>query len=523
MSSYSRWDIRLRKLESRLNVEKKINIEFVNDYSFIVNGDRRERFYRPSPTAWLFHQAHETRREIMGPFASGKTTACMADIIINASKMPRWSDGVRRSKWAIIRNTASQLETTTLATWLSWYRDLDINTPYRKTKPVLRYVHRYSDNKDDSLVELEILFLPLARIEDLEKIKSLDLTGAYINESSTLPHEVFEVVHGRTGRYPPQNMNTYYWNGVNADTNPPKRGHWIYENFFKNPLPDHAFFKQPPALLPNPDTTGHKWITNPNAENLERMGDYWLNKSIGATDEYVNVFCLGEFGTIAAGKLVFPEYNDDLHSRPTLEANPGLPLILSFDFGLTPACLIVQQSITGKIYGLRECFVKGAIMGLTQFIETIVVPTLNKYFPDFDVEWVTGDPAGTKRMDTDENDCFNILRKYWPGRCEPSVTNKISSRLESVRRLFSQLIDGEPRFVFSREGCPVFREGMLGNYIFKEVTGIGEKAYHDEPLKNEYSHIQDAFQYIAIYITNLMGESKSSVDVSKFITRGLRF
>ncbi len=36
-------------------------------------------------------------------------------------------------------------------------------------------------------------------------------------------------------------------------------------------------------------------------------------------EQFVNVFCLGKYGLVSTGKLVYPEYNDDIHSAEHLD------------------------------------------------------------------------------------------------------------------------------------------------------------------------------------------------------------
>jgi hypothetical protein len=60
-------------------------------------------------------------------------------------------------------------------------------------------------------------------------------------------------------------------------------------------------FKQPSGL-------------SPHAENKSNQSPgYWQRLSIGKTDEWVRVYCKGEYGFVTEGKPVFPEYHDNVH------------------------------------------------------------------------------------------------------------------------------------------------------------------------------------------------------------------
>ena len=60
-------------------------------------------------------------RGIMGPIGSGKSVACCAEIMMRSCEQAPGRDGVRRTRWAIIRNTYPELKSTTIKTWLDWF------------------------------------------------------------------------------------------------------------------------------------------------------------------------------------------------------------------------------------------------------------------------------------------------------------------------------------------------------------------------------------------------------------------
>jgi hypothetical protein len=59
-------------------------------------------------------------RGIMGPFGSGKSTVCIMDILRRASLQKPGKDKIRRSRWAVIRNTYPESRTTTIKSWHQW-------------------------------------------------------------------------------------------------------------------------------------------------------------------------------------------------------------------------------------------------------------------------------------------------------------------------------------------------------------------------------------------------------------------
>lgn len=68
-------------------------------------------------------ESNARRRVILGPFGSGKSVACCAEIFRRAREQAPSHDGVRRTRWAIVRNTYPDLKNTTVKTWRDWWGD----------------------------------------------------------------------------------------------------------------------------------------------------------------------------------------------------------------------------------------------------------------------------------------------------------------------------------------------------------------------------------------------------------------
>ena len=63
-------------------------------------------------------------RFIIGPVGSGKTTAVIFELLKRCSQQAKGPDGIRRTRWAIVRQTLEQLRMTVLLDILSWLRPI---------------------------------------------------------------------------------------------------------------------------------------------------------------------------------------------------------------------------------------------------------------------------------------------------------------------------------------------------------------------------------------------------------------
>ena len=478
----------VEEYKNQLYAEVTPNISIDNERTIIYAGNQ-EKLYIPTPSGLVGHLNDSFVRCIMGPYGSGKSTWAIHEIVRRTCAMPRWSDGNRRrARWAIVRNTSGELQSTTLQTWLAWFGDLgDIN---KRQKPIMTYEHVFNDGY--GVVELELLFIALDRPDDVRKVKSLELTGCYINELSEVPQAALSHMKGRVNRYPSHAFcKEPYWAGIIADTNPPEDDHWIYKDFEEKKLESYFMIKQPPGLIRTDDNL---WVRNPNADNANNLpGDYYEKLAEGQTEEFVKVFCLGLYGSVGFGKRVFLEFNSDFHAVENLQAIQGLGLRISWDFGLTPACIVKQLSPRGQLLVLKEYVGEG--MGIRTFAESIVIPGIARDFPYNKVESSVGDPAGNSRSEImEEMSCIGELCSLGI----PTIgarTNDIDPRLGSIRFFLNRMVDGKPAFLLDKKNCPVLYKAFVKDYVFMRVAVSGEERYKDKPHKNMASHPMDALGY----------------------------
>jgi len=479
------------------------------------------RPYVPEPTAIQFHKSNKDVRGLMGPVGTGKTVICCMEVWSRILEMPPCADGIRRSRWAFVRNTYPELISTTMNTWKDWVPDSLCHISM--SSPITGKIDFALE--DGTRVKAEILFIAIDRPEDARKLKSLELTGAFLNEASELDEEVKKMALQRTGRYPAliDGMDDDFWTGVIMDTNPPSSDHWWYRLAELECPINHQFWRQPPALLPVEVGGGldkHlEYVPNqgqkegiPAAENVrwQKLGyNYWMRQAQGADNEWVKVYLMGEYGHLVRGRPVYPEYNDAMHlSKVVLPVMRAMPLVIGFDFGLTPACAFMQQTPQGTVQLIDECVSED--MDLRRFCEEVVNPKLRSEYAGMHVIGV-GDPAGNQRSQADGQTCMQILKECGiPADIAP--TNSFMARRDAVGFYLTKLIGGRPAFIVSPK-CEVSRRGLQGEYRYKElrIGGMnGLKRFSETPDKNFYSHVADALQYACLKIKDSIIKADSA-------------
>ncbi len=507
---------RLSTLERRVVSADIQHIQVNHEEKTFIIDNNASYYYKPVPTGLKFHRDTSFVRCMLGPYGSAKTTTLLAEIVLKTCEMPLLNDGSRKARWAIVRNTYGELETTSYVSWIRWFENL--GTVHRSKKPVLTMRHQFNDGNGP--IDLEVIFLGLDKEADIKKLKSLELTGVYINEASEIPKLILDHFKGRVNnRYPSPTLGSSpYWSGIMMDSNAPKEKHWIPTLFEETRPPGHMLFHQPPGLIKDDEDI---WIENPEADNIERLGaNYYLNMTYGASEEFVKVYCLGKYGSVLSGKKVYMEYNDDLHATTDLQFTQGWPLYIGFDFGLTPCAIFVQQNPAGQYLLIKELLSER--LGIIQFIEHVFEPFINQNLEGIEITAIIGDPAGNKANENDMTSCFDILHEHGY-MIEGATSNFLTPRLEAVRFALNRLVDGRPVFLIDKNGAPVVRDGFQGGYQYKRLRVLGQEIYSEKPDKNEFSHPHDALQYVLLYLHTENKRRNDPVNVEAFLQRPLRF
>ena len=460
----------------------------------------------PGPTISRFHASRAQVRAIKGVVGSGKSSACAMELLLKAQEQ-RAVRGVRKSKWGIIRNTSPDLISTTLPDFLYWI-------PEHEGEGYIHVVTRQPPMRsrlkmllqDRTIIDVEFVFRALDREDDVRKLKSLSLTGCWINEASEIDKAVVDMALARIDRFPHQRDGGASWSGLIMDTNPPEIDSWWYKMAEEERPEGWEFFNQPPAVLPVPrksDDEPQRYVPNrgqdprwPAAENIHNLNsgyDYYMRQLAGKNEEWIKVFLMGQYGVIAYGKPVYENYyNDNMHyANAPLEPFRGLPLIIGLDTGLTPAAAIGQITPSGELRIIDEaCAVD--MMGMKQFVEISLRPLLANQYAGMQ-HIMLCDPTGINmrsQVDSASATAFQFLLECG-FHAELAATNNPQVRRDAVISYLTRMVNGKPAFQLSSK-CKMLREGFLGKYQYRKRRMQSGIAYGAEPDKNIWSHVSEA-------------------------------
>lgn len=438
-------------------------------------------------------------RGLVGPLGGGKSSGCVWDLAQRGVRQKPGLDGVRRSRWVVIRNTAKQLDDSTIRTFLQWFPP-HIHGSWIPSKG--NYIIRsLKAAKDEPAAEIEFQFRALDRPDQIGNLLSTEYTGGWINEGREVPWAVYEALIGRIGRFPAMRDGGASWYGIIADTNPPDTESEWYSFFEEQDHRDaveklsaalvkrglapvtvenySAIFKQPSGL-------------GPSAENLENLPPgYYERQLAGKSEDWIKVYLRGEYGFTVDGKAVWPEYEDSIHCPADEKKWPrtiaGIPVYRTWDFGITPAVVFSQITPDGQWIIVDELVATD--IQFDQFADEVIEHS-GQFFGKSSFEDY-GDPSGNSRAANADRTCFQI--GWAKGIQLQAAPQHLRLRIEATAKPMRTLRAGKPQFVLHPR-CKRLRRALMGGYHYRRVRVSGER-YTDEPEKNVFSHVSDALGY----------------------------
>jgi hypothetical protein len=435
--------------------------------------------YKPPPTVEEFMMSDALVRVIVGPVGSGKSMGCIFELLRRARQQSPDAQGNRNTRYALVRNTLAQLRTTVLP---------DVQ---QYLLPMVRYyvtdatIQIRAPLDDGTNIVSDWIMIPLETKEDIRRLLSMQLTGAWVNEVREVPFEILSGLLERLGRFPSKINGGPTWRGLIADTNPWDTDSLYHEALVLNPVPKWALFHQPSGI-------------GPYAENLDNLPDgYYEDAMSGASEERAATQIRSEWGVSNAGQAVFRRSFDAVRHVRDMEVviNPQRPIMVGMDFGRTPCALIGQVDTYGRLLIFEE--LTSEDMGLRQFVNERLKPRLldNPYVGKR--VFVVADPAGAQKSQLAEENAFDVLKAAGlPAYA--AITNDIAARLLAFEKLLSVYPAGEPGLQISRAGCPILVRALGSNYRYRKKR---DGQLEDKPEKlHPHSDVADAGQYMALAV-----------------------
>ena len=446
--------------------------------------------YTAPPTCARFMQSAAFGRIVAGPVGSGKTTACIFELFRRACEQEPAEDGLRYTRFAIVRQTLKQLKDTVLKDIIDWLQEA---ADYRVSESTI-----YVEVGD---IRSEWILIPLDNPEDQRRLLSMQLTGAWMSECIEMDVALVAPLSGRIGRYPAGNRGAATWSGIIADTNMPSEGS-DWHRLMSEPPPSWQVFFQPSGMADNAEnicwlnqTPETKKLAQDDPRRIDRGREYYRRfvSMYGENSDWVKRYVYAQFGDDPSGTAIFREsFKSSFHVVDELLPAYGHPLIIGQDFGRDPCSIICQVDHKGRLLVLEEVIAED--IGLEHHINHALRPRLSDPRYIGRPIAIVGDPSGVSKSSIYEETTFDVLKRMG-FMAFPAPTNSIDPRLRAVEAYLLSQRDGGAAVLFDKARCPTLIRAMAGGYRYAKTRAGMRKA---TPDKNEYSHVSDAFQYACL-------------------------
>lgn len=430
----------------------------------------------------------------MGPVGSGKTTGIFFKLIVLAKmQAPSPVDGIRRSRAVVVRNTMPQLKDTTIKSWNYWFRDGEAGEWQATDK---NFILRFGD------VECEVMFRALDTADDINRVLSLEITFAIIDEFVQIPKAIIMALAGRCGRYPPDKDGRATNFGMWGASNPGNEDDWWYDALTSVPLwgeseesatlrrnelilatgddkkmSSWTFFKQPSGL-------------SPEAENVDKLPtDYYKSLATDNTEYWVKQFIEVEWGYSISGKPVIATFKPDIHiAKGPIRYNPYLKLVGGLDPGMNCAMILGQVDPFGRLNVLSELVTRD--YGAKRFISDRLKPHLMQRYPNADF-LVSPDPAANQRAQTDEKTVADIFRQSFTVKVA-TLNNQLPGRIDAIEHFTTRITENGAALQID-PSCKTLIRALRSGWRYTTNTKGDTR---EVPMKNEWSHPGDGFSYL---------------------------
>jgi hypothetical protein len=424
------------------------------------------RYFAQDPHILAFHQDRSPVRFLIGPRGSGKSGAGIMEGMTAASEQVPNRQGIRRSKFLVLRDTYRQLITTTIPSFKKW---LGYASKFAGQYPIIAKTH--VPLADGTKVEMETTFLAMDGENIIDNLQSFEASFAWINEARGIERpDVVTMVEF----------------------------HWLYKADMVEPVEGWTIFKQDAPLIykgPKGNYLPLKSLYEPNPvatyARIQNAGyNYWLDLIPGSSDAFIRTMVMGQYGTLVTGKPVYEKsWHEDCISAKPLPIADSLTVHVGIDTsGLHPAA-VFGQITGGRLNVLRELHVKDT--PFEEFLEGAFAPFVMEHFPRNPIMCHL-DPSNPRSGIGGKN-ALQIMGKYGYEATLAS-TNRINARLGAVTYLLQRR-----NAIAIDPSCKLIIEGFRGKYHYKKMESSGLIVAHRPiPEKNDYADVHDGVQYLCL-------------------------
>ena len=445
---------------------------------------------------------------IMGPPGSGKTGMLIFKALAGTLMQNPYPDGVRRARLWVVCSDYRTLWGNFIPSWFEWLPQHDpengITWVGPRGGPALQTLEMTP--REGGRAILEVMFSGIgddwsdASLEAF--VAGKQTTWAWFNEWQNTPEIAWSKIGPRVGRFPRSIDAQVVGAGIWGDLNAGVVDSWQHllwtSGKFKRGV---HLFEQPGAF--DVDAAGNRL-----AENLQHLDPGYYDRIMLTMPAHeIERKIHNRWGRRLDGEPVFNFDDRGLVANEPIKPDYSRPLLYGVDAGLDPALVFGQRMADGQLRRLAEVVAIKHGVGPKAFGEAVAQVLASPRFAPFRMQQNIrgyGDPSAFHGHDKEDPDDAHWMTRFAQAAGltgemapRPAPTNLPVPRQQAVRDTLV-VDEGVPRGLFDPEGVPTLRRAYNGGYRYRKMRVVGTDRYDPEPDKNEYSHVADADQYLAL-------------------------
>ena len=363
-----------------------------------------------------------------GGFGSGKTWAGSLLGTLLCLKFPGINGLCGAQTYSLVRDT-------TLNAYFEHFENFELQegNDWQFIKSQQKIVFKNGSN---------ILF---RHFDEPNKLKSLNLGFAEIEEMSDIPEATFKMLLGRMRQKKKKNWKDFKYR-IFGHTNPQSRRGWIYKNFHDTKKPNYRL------------------VMAPSTENIYLPKDFCENLKSAYDENYYKRNVLGEFDEDNC-PLVVPNFSEENIEK--INYLDWCDLHISCDFNVDPMCWILAHIDNHKVYFFDEIVLENTTT--TQTCEEFI-----KRYPYHKGKIIiNGDASGDNRTCVSEYTNYMLIRNFFAQKMKrnvefhlrqfnPPIKNRVAAFCSMIKSMDGQrkiLIDPKCEKLIYNLNNLKYREG----------------------------------------------------------------
>jgi hypothetical protein len=464
--------------------------------------------YTPGPTVERFITSTKFYNLLCGARGAGKTTGGLFRVLLQAQQVDKryWPLRV-----ALIRDTRRNIGLTTARTILKWCPQ-----PYSIWSGKADEPERCTivvHNKPLVFID----FFGINSPADLDRMQSYEAAIVWIEEPAPLATNTEFIASGVSESVLASAVTSLRASprpSVQITMNPPSADHWVAQLFhlpgFEATGDDEAEMAEHQITVRDQMRENAAVFMVPPTEcaaEMESPGYTERNRQIllaTGRDDLLARLVEGRVGYAQVGERVTPKFNA-AHIAAGIQVVPGVPMLLSFDFGLNPSCIAAQISPTGYLL-IHKAWSKSNI-GMRQLLEQDVQPWLSQQ-PVRQWSYCGGPEAVEREQSDSEETAMRMIIRTLGNAPYRSGPVSWSARRDALHDALTRSSSGMPWVRIEPRGAALLVRCLDGAWHYP--TDSQGHIRNDAPdKKSKYDHLGDAFAHLcAILLRKTDAESR---------------